>query len=515
MIGACGVFGFHLEHGLMFRSAAILCFMASGAPALAVVPTFQQLMDPAVFPEAQRGMKVQSARLDSGRFVVTTTGARFSADLQAGQITCEQRIGHLRPVARLRLSAPLTGGSLTHAGPGRAILAFERPAATIRVNGDSLLMLHAHAPLVVEVERLIPVAWEASYGSDHLMLDEWGGFGLYCSEPRLEDGYAPRSTMVARYALPADAVLWMAVCPPKPYDWRRSLRDNVVWHWSNKVGYPSDAELRSWRPSGNIALLQSEVMLWRDWNLDFVPRLGAAEFARVRDTLHRLGMRMMVYTSPYYFLKGTPLEPQSMNSFEGGRDYPPGTPTGENIDLFMAAICRLVHTYRPDALYFDGQYMENPAALYALARRSRALLGERGLLEWHSTRALGEGLCYLPPADAYVDFVLRGEEESRRYADYRYLRFFVSGYNAHNSIGVLSNNMSGSLTPELARAVLRVNARLHTIVDWLDEPAIMRSLREDYRSALTPALRAEVERGLDSRQAQVYAEDGGASRRGP
>jgi len=79
-------------------------------------------------------------------------------------------------------------------------------------------------------------------------------------------------------------------------------------------------------------------MAWKDWNLDFVPRLGVEEFARVRRTLHEMGMRFIVYTSPFYFLKGTALEPQAINSFENFTDWPPGSSSGENMELFMAAI---------------------------------------------------------------------------------------------------------------------------------------------------------------------------------
>jgi len=55
--------------------------------------------------------------------------------------------------------------------------------------------------------------------------------------------------------------------------------------------------------------------------------------------------------------------------------------------------------------------MENPAGLYALARESRAIVGEQGILEWHSTTELGGwgSLMYMPQADAYTDIQLRGE----------------------------------------------------------------------------------------------------------
>jgi hypothetical protein len=358
-------------------------------------------------------------------------------------------------------------------------------------------------PLTIAVDRKIDVAWHSSYGANHLMADEWGGVGLYCSQRDLDDRFDPFLTTVATVPLPSDAVLWLAVCPPKPYDWQRSITDNVVWHWTRGEAYPADEVLRSWKPYGNIVLLQSEVKLWKDWNLDFIPREGPEEFARVRQTLHDMGMRFIVYTSPFYFLRGTALEPRAFNSFEGFTNWPPGTPTGENMGLFLPAIRRVMSDHKPDGLYFDGQYTNNPAALYALARSAHQIVGEDGILEWHSTGALGDKECYLPQADAYVDFILRGEGRGSSYADFDYMRFFVSGYNVSNSIGVVCNNGPPGLTRELARDVIRVNARFHTLAGWIPDETTMQILNEEYRSKLTPALQEIVNQEVDRRQTQV------------
>jgi len=492
-----------MQAGTIPFIAALVLLAIPFRVAAAGAPTFQELMDPGVFPQPQRGMVVEAAALSHESWQVTTTGARISADLARGDITFEQRIGHRRAVVRLHLGTPLRGAHITHRGPGLARATFDHPRITIRVNGDSLFMLHVHEPATVTADRQISPAWFASYQNNHLVVDEWGGFGLYCSDAAVDDRFDPYAKTVARYQLPADSVLWVAVCPPKPYPWERSLRDTVVWHWSDRLAYPPDDVLRSWKDYGDIVLLQSEVMLWKDWNLDFVPRLGPQEFARVRKTLHDLGMRFIVYTSPVYFLKGTALESQAMNSFENFKGWPPGTATGENIDLFIAAITRVMKDYKPDGLYFDGQYTSSPAALYTLARRARALLGEDGILEWHSTQALGPNDCYLPQADAYVDFILRGEGANARYADPDYLRFFVSGYNVNNSIGVLCNN-SGGINADLVRRVLEVNGRFHAIASWLADPPAVTVVR-DYEAQLTPALRQAVDRDVDRRQGQLAA----------
>jgi len=406
-------------------------------------------------------------------------------------------------VAVLSLGRSLSGGKLTHQGRGFARLTFATPKVTVRVNGDSLLMLQAHEPLSLWLRSKVAPAWHASEGNNHLLVDEWGGFGVYCSDPQVKDHFRPYEADAASWRLPAGAVLWVCVCPPKPYPWEQSRREHVVWHHSRELAYPPDEVLAAWRQHGDIALLQSEIMLWKDWNLDFIPRLGAAEFARVRQTCRRLGMRFMVYTSPYYFIRGTPVESRAINTYENFVDYPPGDGSGRNMGLFMEAITRLVREHHPDGLYFDGQYVGSAPALYALARQSRALLGEDGLLEWHSTHALGWGTCYLPPADAYVDYILRGEGERSLYASPDYLRFFVSGYNVSNSIGVLCNN-DGRFDRQLVDAALAVNARFHTLAGFVGRPE-MEEVEAYYRSRLAPGLQAQVDAGCDRRQAGVPA----------
>lgn len=492
------------------------CAAAIGAMALAgalvgraggqAAPTFQDLMRPESFPTAQCGMRVEHTSVRAGVFAVRTTGAVFEIRPREGVVRCSQRIGHARAVAVVRFGRPLAGGAITHSAPGFARITFRSPAMAVRINGDSLMMLQPDRPLRVAIESRVLPGWVASDRTNHVIADEWGGFNLVCSERTLDDRFDPDALQTAAYPLPAGAVLWVGVCPPRPYPWNRSLTQNVVWHWSDVLGYPTDADLRLWKQHGSVVLLQSEVMLWKDWNLDFVPRLGDAEFARVRDTLHREGMRFMVYTSPAYFLRGTPLQNQAMNSFVNFKGWPPSTATGENMGIFLDAIQRMLRRNHPDGLYFDGQYTGNAAALYALARSARAAVGEDGLLEWHSTLALGDGDCSLPQADAYTDFVLRGEGQQARYTDNRYLRYFISGYNLSNTVGVLCNNAGGPPDLRLMNAVLAANARFHTIASWLPSSRAMVSLRNNYRDVLTPALRIRTEHMSNLRQRELPAQ---------
>ena len=473
----------------------LLTLAATSSVAGAGVPTFQDLMDPSAFPDAQRGMKVESASEQDGAIRIVTTGAVIIMDGTNGEVAFLQRIGQERPVAMLKLGQELRGAKITHSTEGFARVTLDQPKITIRVNGDSLFLLQPHEPLKVEVETKIIPAWNASWMTNHLVVDELGGFGLYCSDLGLDDQYDAFKDTIASYPLPADAVLSVGVCPPKPYDWDRSLREQVIWHWSDKLAYPPDDELRSWKPNGTMVLLQSEVLLWKDWNLDFVPRLGIGEYERVRNTLHGMDMPFIVYTSPYFFLKGTAQEKQAVNDKPGV--CPGAIVNGENMPLFLEAITRVMRDLKPDGLYFDGQYMENPAALYALARHARRIIGETGILEWHSTTELGKwgSLLYMPQADAYTDIQLRGEGQDAHYADRDYVRFFVSGYNINNCIGVLCNNSGREVSIPMLESLLEVNGRLHTL-----KPDF---INKEYRPRLAGHLREKVDRAVLQRQAEV------------
>ena len=156
--------------GLRLVLVVLLSFSILDVFAHAAVPTFQDLMDPAVFPEAQRGLVVESVVEKDGAVTITTTGAVMVLDAKSGTVAFRQRIGGERPVAMLYLGQPLVGVKVTHRGAGFARVTIDEPKATIRVNGDSLFMLQVHAPLRAAVRTEIAPAWNASWKTNHLIV---------------------------------------------------------------------------------------------------------------------------------------------------------------------------------------------------------------------------------------------------------------------------------------------------------------------------------------------------------
>ena len=484
--------------------AAALMIAGACAAEPAVSPSLEAdagyLLTTRDFMGAQLGMAVTGTQTAAGRLVVRTTGAEFAFSPGEGRLVVRQLLG--RPREAVRVAFPpraLAGLRVQRTGTGAVLLRNAAGTVQLRLNGDSLLMLRSQEPLELRCNVAFSPASVRSCGGDRLLLDEWGAVGTYFATGtgKTVDHLADRALDCS---LAAGQVWWLAVGPPRPYPWEDSFRERVAWHWSMQTGYPPDADLEQWSRCANIVLQQAEVMLWKDWSLRFIPRNGLEEFRRVNRTCERLGMRNIVYTSPYYFLTGTGLESKAMNSFDNfaATGFSPGDGRGLNWPIFVSEITKVVKEYQPDGLYFDGIY-DNIVRTYLLSRKARELVGDRGILEFHATGSPPGGGVYLPQIDTYYTFILRGEGCQASYSDPDYLRYFVSTYNISNSIGVLCNNNGYPLDDKFVNTLLDNNIRLHYLPA---EPGDQREegMKRYYWPALTPQLRQRVEAKQADRQ---------------
>lgn len=456
-------------------------------------------LDPRIWPESQFGMAVTGVRSRGSTCTVTTTGARFSINTDDNTLFAEQRLGRRRQCVSLRFGDHLLRGLRPHL-ENRGAAFLSGPGIRLRVNGDSLVMLQAMRTATVKGHLHFDPGWVAVFQGHQLFLDPFGGCGVYPMTDVLQAQMLDTHRRF-RYELKAGDILWFAIFPPRPFDWKASLNQRIVWHWSRENGYPAGEDLRAWREFGNVYLLQSEVMLWKDWNLAYQPRDDAA-LRRVLDTVHDLDGRILVYTSPGYFLKGTPLAVHAMNSFESFRGWPPTVVDSANLGEFVQAITRMKQATGVDGIYFDGLYVKSVAASYQVMREARRLVGDDGLLMVHSTSNAPGGDVFLPAVDTYADFLLRGESSAVRYSDAGYLRYFVSGYNIGNAIGFLCNNNDHPTTPALVERVLDANVRLSRVIAQ-DTPERAETLRKLYLPRLTPALRQRVEAAAEAASRQA------------
>jgi len=482
---------------------AAACLAAELPVSPSIEADAEYLLSTTDFMQAQFGMALEVVADEPERIMVRTTGAEVTFLPGRSVLQFRQRLGRERDAAELSFApGALAGLRVTRSGSGAVLLSNRDGSLRLRLNADSLLMLRADASLSVSCALSFEPASVRRCGGDVLALDEWGYVGTYLATG---SGTAQVSADARRigHDLAAGQVFWASLGPPRPFNWEGSFRDRVVWHWSMKTGYPSDAEIEAWSPFGNILLQQSEVMLWKDWSLRFIPRLGLEEFQRVNRTCERLGLRNIVYTSPLYFLTGTGLEAQAMNSFDNFAvtGFSPGDPRGMNWPIFLAEITKVMREYQPDGLYFDGIY-GTIVRTYLISRKAREVVGDGGLLEYHATGSPPGGGCYLPQIDTYFNVILRGEGCTDQYADPDYLRYFVSTYNLSNAIGVLCNNNDYKLDDEFLNTLLDNNIRLHLIPGWLADYR-QEALQRAYWPALTPALRERVEAAAAGRQARL------------
>lgn len=453
------------------------------------------------FADAQLGMAVAKVETQPDRVVVRTTGAEFAFSLKDSRLEVFQLLGRNREAVRVVFpQGALAGLRVERQGAGAVLLRDRSGSLQLRINGDSLLMLKRQQPLKLHCQIAFTPASVRAFQGDRLLLDEWGAVGMYAATGQGKTTSGPEDNAL-ECSLAAGQVWWLAVGPPRPYPWEDSLKERVAWHWSMKTGYPSDAEIEQWSKHANILLQQSEVMLWKDWSLRFIPRNGLAEFRRVNETCERVGMRNIVYTSPFYFLTGTGLESKAMNSFDNFAvtGFSPGDGRGLNWPIFLSEITKVIKEYQPDGLYFDGIY-SNIVRTYLISRKARELVGDKGILEFHATGSPPGGGVYLPQIDTYFTFILRGEGCQEAYADPDYLRYFVSTHNISNSIGVLCNNNDYPLDEQFVNVLLDNNIRLHYLLGGPEDPRTQ-GMEKYYWPALTPQLAQRVEAKQETRQA--------------
>jgi len=492
---------------LLMVALALQAVAAEGSPLPPVSPSIEYdanyLLTTHDFSTPQFGMAVERVRESDRGITVRTTGAEFAFEPAAGTLTLRQRIGKARRVATVTFPrTALLGLKVDWRTDGAVRLSANRGRLEMRINGDSLLMMRSSRAFELAYTLGFSPGSIRQAAGNTLLLDEYGGIGSYLATGS-GPGCVPEADGRVACHLAPEQILWIAVAPPREYPWEASLRDRVCWHWSMATGYPTDEQIERWSRSGNILLQQSEVMLWKDWSLRFIPRNGVDEFERVNQTCERLGMRNIVYTSPYYFLTGTGLEDKAMNSFDNFAvtGFSPGDGRGLNWPIFVQEIAKVMREYKPDGLYFDGIY-DNVVRTYIVSRRAREIVGDGGLLEFHATGSPPGGGVYLPQIDTYYDYILRGEGVQAEYTNPDYLRYFVSTYNISNSIGVLCNNNDYPLDEGFVGSLLDRNIRLHYLLGGRRDPRT-RAMRESYWPALDGRLRARVERAAARRQAEA------------
>jgi hypothetical protein len=245
-----------------------------------------------------------------------------------------------------------------------------------------------------------------------LFIDGKGGFGIYPTVGKKTDSpEVKQSAWAVTYALRKGEEIWISVFPPRPYNWKRAYED-LMAHEGNEppFTYPSTALIQSTARYCKVMVVHSWFWPGGDrapWKIPtFVPK-DRKEFDRVRDDLHRAGMKMVPYFSPYYY---------------SGKD-------------FFAEVRRALDDYKVDGLYFDGVTMDFRTS-YEVVRKTRQMLGDERILFRHCTSdPLASARVYCPFIDTYCDYIYRGESGRAGLELDDFLRWTLSGYNISNAVG--------------------------------------------------------------------------------
>jgi hypothetical protein len=398
-----------------------------------------------IWPGDLIGMSLEAVQQTGKSLEVVTTGAKFRFDREHGTLECTQRIPSERHVATASFGLKLADATIARRGPGTVALAPPDGSYSIEISGDSVLAIRSTKPYTLEVILAFEPARTAS-SSEARLYHAIGGLGIIPQPIGIVKPTVAGKQWKAE--VPQNVRIYACVFPPKAFPWKQSYHDRLAHHCSHRHPYPTEEELKSYLPLGNVLTLHSWVWQGKfgvnyeqeydeSWLADPPRAKDPERFRATVAAAHRLGMRVVVYLSPYYLADGQP-----------GKD--------DNLDYFLQRQAEVLQDFNLDGVYYDGVYLTGADCVersYDLMKRSRAMLGEKRLLYLHMTA--NPLRCVIPFIDAYADFIVRGEHAAWSDA--------VSGYHVSNSIGFYWYD-DGRVTEELIGKTLRSNSRLHALV---------------------------------------------------
>jgi hypothetical protein len=380
---------------------------------------FAALACQAGWSDDNMGMRIEGITEQDGVVTVVTTGARFQIEPQ-GTVRFQQRIPREREVLRARL--PQATSALRVERPDEFTVTVSDQSASWTIHGDSVAILRLNEDLTIPFDVLITPSYDALNSSGRrLLIDPDGGFGIYPVTPNTSSSRNPSGTLT--YSFSRGEEVWLSVFPPRPYNWQRSF-EPICHEGTPMRPYPNNALIEAAAQHCKVFTLHA--YFWKDDPDDVLDDYGEivphphpwttpvhvpsdmAEFRRVRDAVHRGGMKFVVYVSPYY----------------------------SRAPDIIQELRRVLNEYQVDGLYFDGIARDFWNS-YAIVRQARQLVGPDGILYFHDSfiRGYADETVYFPFVDTYTDYILRGEAGRQQFELTDFLRWTISGYNISNAVG--------------------------------------------------------------------------------
>jgi hypothetical protein len=395
------------------------------------------------FPEAvtfpghpsRFGMSVEGVQQDGQRFTVTTTGAEYVLDAEAGTMSCRQRIGAEREVAVADFGGP--PGELHIAQRDEEVCVLEGEDLAFGFQGDSLVTIATNRPLSATVTSGIGAEWFRVQEPHLLAIDEQGGFCVNpWARPKLRSSGTTMQPPEADTGEPGWAVSWevgeremfaMAVFPGRHFDWEESFDKRIVGTGGGVI--PKEA-LEAYSEYASVHFMFGHI--YDDWagKNTHAPYNIADYDALVEIIQHArdVDMTSIIYRHPTSY----------------------GW-VGLDLDFFLEDLRVWRDRLNLEGWYFDGYPGWSDWMLaYQAMRIVRDRVGDATIYV-HCTLNPPARMTeiYCPFIDSYATFLLRAEAQVIHGPSDPYLRYVVNAQHISNSIATLKgNNMLVEPLPE-------------------------------------------------------------------
>lgn len=372
------------------------------------------------------GMSVKGVANHNGSHSVTTTGAIFQ--IEENTMRIYQGLSDFREISSIHWTEP---GIFELIVKHRDHVVIQGGGLTITIYGDSACVVRPEHVVKLRIYGLFRPDYIGRYQGELLMMDQHGGIDI-CSDRNRKDypitfsGHKNQYWQ-AEYNLEKDERLMLAAFPARPFDWDKSYSTNIVFTQAAQGGHlgqmPPDWIIRKWSQYFNI------VVLWhRGLYMHQNPKAtyagpyeiaNPAELLRAIGMAHKVGLKVTLYTSFYYFHE-----------------------KHKSTEAFFRQIQHLKRAYQIDGVYIDGLLSETFGhqndqmfTNWEIMRRLRALFGGAGVIVYHGT-AFGHSVATMPHVDTYCDATLYGENIAFTSFIDPYLRYQVRKYGISNTVAL-------------------------------------------------------------------------------
>lgn len=371
--------------------------------------------------------------------VIRTTGARFvlrDTD-DALVITASQRIGAERESYELRIEP--SPGPLQPLRCDESVAILGNEHLELGFQCDSLLTIAPGRDTNFAITGRIGGEWTQNVDGNVQVTDNEGGLGVYpyvlpgsglTADLSQDPGDLTQPGWSCSYALGAGTLLGISIYPCREFDWEKSFD----WQLAHTNYYPPDSALETW--SRYVKLVTLHQHIWANGEPGGpYEYLDVDEFHRVLTTCERLGLKLIPYMSPFYYMD-------------------------QRVEAFIEQLAAQKAAHGFHGVYFDGLYFRDWVKSYRVMRMTRELFPE-GVMYLHTSWGPPVGIHDMscPFIDTYADIVLRGEGRQTEADAREYVRYVAAGYRIGNNIGLMKGHKWELPYEDQLRVMLDFNGR--------------------------------------------------------